>query len=317
MLTFTLVGCSDSGMERSDTGQRPSSELVEFDAGTSIGEGFVVPDETTMMLQPVPSGPLANENVPWTAHLLSEDPVVTFNAFAEQATDLGFELFKIGDDPCYSAPVLEALTELPASWSLGAPLPPNVAVQSIDCVATGAREVAGVTQTLFIQSTRDYATQIGARSSVTFDPVGAVYAANVGGLALTPSEVLAPDAPVDTGPPAVGAGEPLAPTTGGPLTLVEGSRLVTPIDDVFCQSGVFAVLDVTGDPSEVFGAYVDQVAEWAEAYGSPPKATSLELLGRQVDHTSTHIVENAEVHIAMVTGINGEPTRMLVNSCDG
>lgn len=214
ILIFALVGCSDSGTERSNTGQRQSSELVEFDAGASIGEGFVVPDETTMLLQPVPSGPLDNENVPWTAHLLSEDPVATFNALAEQAADLGFELFKISDDPCHSTPVLEALTELPAGWSPGAPLPPDVAVQSIDCIATGARDVDGVTQTLHIQSTRDYAAQIGARSSITFDPVGAVYEADVGGLALTTSEAVAPDAPADTSPPAIRAGEPLAPTTG-------------------------------------------------------------------------------------------------------
>lgn len=90
---------------------------------------------------------------------------------------------------------------------------------------------------------------------------------------------------------------------------------MTPVDQLVCRGGFFAVLDVTGDPGEVFGAYVDQVASWAEAYGSPPKATSLELLGRRVDSASTHIVENAEVHITMVTGTGGEPTRILANDC--
>jgi hypothetical protein len=295
--------------------------MVVLGPGTPIADGFVVPDDAILLALPGPDG----DGPGWVASLRPQDPVSTFTDLVAQAQAAGFELGSFSVDPCYAVPDERTINgqEYPAPFE---PLPEGVEPSSIDCAATGYRDTDDGIEEITIRTEQRLARvpptssgSIGVRplaEGAERRPIG------TGQFDLQPlvaTRVRPSSTEVAMDPPDLDVGAPLNSMAGaGGPTLAEGSRLAAPINQPICQGGFLAALDITGDPGEVFAAYVEQIRDAAADYGSPPEVTSTTLFGRRVDHAWATIGDaSSTMRATMITGDGSEPTRLLLEQCNG
>lgn len=324
-LASVPVACGDPAAEPEGSGAPVSGEVAVLGPGTPIAGGFTVPDDAVLLAPPGPSEGFNGDGPGWIARLRPQDPVSTFTDLVAQARAAGFELGSSTVDPCYAVPDEQTIEgqEFPAPFE---PLPEGVEPSSINCAASGYRDDDGVIEEITISTEQrlalDPPTSTGLievrqlAEGTEPRPIG------TGQFDLQPlvaTRVRPPSTEVAMDPPDLDVGAPLDTMagTGGP-TLAVGSRLAAPIDQPICQGGFLAALDITGDPDDVFATYVDQIRDAAADYGSPPDVTSTTLFGRRIDRAQATIDDASSVMRAtMVTGDDDEPTRLLLEQCNG
>jgi hypothetical protein len=325
VLVLVLVGCGDPASKSAGSEAAASGEVVVLGPGTSIADGFTVPDDAVLLAAPGPSEGFNGDGPGWLARLRPQDPVSTFTDLVAQAQAAGFELGSYTVDPCYAVPDERTVNgqEHPAPFE---PLPEGVEPSSIDCAATGYRNTDDGTEEITISTEQrlalDPPTSAGLievrqlAEGTEPRPIG------TGQFDLQPlvaTRVRPPSTRVAMDPPDLDVGAPLNSMAGaGGPTLAAGSRLAAPISQPICQGGFLAALDITGTPGDVFAAYVDQIRDAAADYGSPPEVTSTTLFGRRVDQAHATIDDASSIMRAtMITGDDDEPTRLLLEQCNG
>jgi hypothetical protein len=284
--------------------------------GTPIAEGFTVPEGAELRQWPMPVERYAPPAAPpepgsptpggdefgdttdtgWSAELRVTDPVLTFNELADQADRQGFAMISQRDGDCRTWP------------------------GTTSCSADGYRERDGATQHVRLWAQVSSTNSEGSHASVTVEPVpdGAVLPEFGDGpwqaKRFEPSTVEAIDVDVDMTPPDVEPGDRLSTSPYNPTALVEGSALVYPVGPRgFCR----VTIEVTGDPDEVFAAYVGYLDAWAEEYGGPAAVRpEQQLFGRRILLASA-LVDGESYSAEMTVGRDGEPTRiLLIEDCE-
>jgi hypothetical protein len=311
VVVLASVGCSDT----TNTEPAPDEGVTALGPGTPIAEGFTVPDGAELRMWPTPverfdsSAPPPEPGSPtpgeddfgdttdtgWFADLRVSDPVLAFNELAAQAAREGFAMISMREGDCQT-------------WT-----------GTTSCSADGYRERDGAVEHVRLWSQVSNNAE-GSNASITVTPVpdGAVLPEFGDGpwqaKHFEPSTVDAVDIDVDMSPPDVEPGDRLSSSRYNPTTLAEGSKLVYPIGGRgFCR----VTIEVTGDPDEVFAAYVDHIDEWAEEHGGPSiLRPEQQLFGRRTVAARAKV--DGEVYSAeMVVGRDGEPTRiLLVQDCE-
>lgn len=317
--TLVLMACNDASTERG------AGEVAVLGPGTPIAEDFVVPDDAVLLAGPMPVVDVRGRETGWIAHLRPRDPVSTFNDLASQAGELGFELGSSSSDPCSAVPDERSLGDVELDEPFGV-LPDGVEPSSINCTGIGFRETDDGLERVFLNIEQrlygDRPTSVGTME-VTLLPEGSEFPRIGPGQfdlqRVVPSQVRPSSREIPMDPPDLSAGDALDPMAGadGP-TLVAGSRPVTPIDAPICQGGFRTALDVTGDPDEVLAAYIEQIRDAAEQFGRPPELTSTTLFGRRVERAVATIDDaSSTMSATMVVGEGDEPTRLLLEQCNG
>ncbi|MGB3411330.1 MAG: hypothetical protein WBA45_09025 [Microthrixaceae bacterium] len=325
-IALTAIGCGDpsAGPQEAEPSEVESDSPVVLGAGSPIAEGFTVPEGTLLLMAAIPQVGGPDDGRAWTAYLRPQDPVRTLYDLADQAQKLGFELGASSSDPCWASPDERTLgtNEYPAP---GEPLPDGVEPISVECHADGYRTVDGVEERIFLQSSQDFRHELPISSAVLSlmrMPEGAE-ARRIGPgrfdlQPLGPTVVRPPGREIDLAPPDAKPGDPLSSWDGvDGFTLIEGSRLVTPVNEFICQGGFLAALDITGEPEKVFAGYVERVRELALDYGRPPKTTSSKLFNRQIEQAVTYIDDGTMVTATMFVGDSDEPVRLVLEKCAG
>ena len=325
VLAVASIGCGDPASDPARSEAPPNSDVVVLGPGTPIADGFIVPDEAVLLAPPGPSEGFNGDGPGWLARLRPQDPVSTFTDLVAQAEAAGFELGSSTVDPCYAVPDERTIDgqDYPAPFE---PLPEGVEPSSIDCAATGYRETGDGIEEITISTEQrlalDPPTSAGLievrqlAEGAERRPIG------TGQFDLQPlvdTRVRPASTQVAMDPPDLDVGAPLNSMTGlGGPTLAAGSRLAAPINQPICQGGFLAALDITGDPDEVFATYVEQIRDAAADYGSPPEVMSTTLFGRSVDQAQATIDDASSIMRAtMITGDDNEPTRLLLEQCNG
>jgi hypothetical protein len=299
--------------------------VVVLGSGTPIADGFTVPDDAVLLALPGPSAGSDGDGPGWIARLRPQDPVSTFTDLVTQARAAGFELGSPTVDPCYAVPDERTIDgqEYPAPFE---PLPEGVEPKSIDCAATGYRDTDGGVEEINISTEQrlalDPPTSTGSISVRPLAEGAEPRPIGTGQFDLQPlvaTRVRPSSVEVGMDPPDLDVGAPLDAMAGaGGPTLAEGSRLAAPINQPICQGGFLAALDITGDPDDVFAAYVDQIRDAAADYGSPPEVASTTLFGRRVDLARATIGDDSSsIEATMIIGDDDEPTRLLLEHCGG
>jgi hypothetical protein len=313
------VACSDASTERG------AGEVAVLGPGTPIAQDFVVPEDAVLLAGPMPVADARGRETGWIAHLRPRDPVSTFNDLASQAGERGFELGSFSSDPCSAVPDERSLGDVELDEPFGV-LPAGVEPSSISCSGTGFRETDDGLERVFLNVEQrlygDRPTSVGTME-VTLLPEGSeptpVGTGQFDLQPFVPSQVRPSSREIPMDPPDLSVGDALDPMagTGGP-TLIAGSRPAAPIDAPICQGGFRAALDVTGDPDEVLSAYIEQIRDAAEQFGRPPELSSTTLFGRRVEHAVATIDDaSSTMSATMVIGEDDEPTRLLLEQCNG
>ncbi len=329
MLVLVVAACGDPGVEPAGGPGTAADGPHLFPTGTPLGDGFVVPEGTVALTQPIIGPHLSSSPPSWSVELVPSDPVAAMNDLIAQARDLGFQLGAHTPTPCtYDDDVPESGTTNQAPWPPpdGQPVP-----RSVSCSVGGFREREGIAERLWLTTSFGYRDALpgsaGGSGDVSLEQLPAGSLDGPFGGHAVPVEPIAPlpsDWETDDPPPApaLAAGDALVPTDDPYLwqhwvpRLVDGSRLVVPTRTPICQGGFAAVLDVTGDPDEVMAGYVEQLQEWSAEFGSPPTTTEGTLLDRRVVH-SVSSVDGTSLHAITVVGLDGEPTRLSYSICPG
>jgi hypothetical protein len=239
------VASDDDEPERTTdpAAEEPSGPVIASAVGppgTDLGDGFTVADGTVLIGDPIPLGVLGTEDdVPivdegWSASLVVDgaEPRAIVDAYLAQAEAAGLE-------------------------RLGA----GCGLDGEDLVCSGGARSADRAEprSLLVRTVR------GPRRDLVSDHVEVRYSTTDLHWRYGVSPGFADDHPPDLGPvtwpPLPGPGE-LLPSDGEvrtPIPIQEGSRLAGPVhlnlDDA--TGGIVAVLEVTGDPDEVLGSYLD------------------------------------------------------------
>ncbi len=325
VLSAAPVGCGDSASDRARSEAPPNGDVVVLGPGTPIADGFIVPDDAVLLAPPSPSEGSDGDGPGWRARLRPLDPVSTFTDLVAQAEASGFELGSSTVDPCYAVPDERTIDgqEYPAPFE---PLPEGVEPSSIDCAATGYRDTEDGIEEINISTEQrlaiDPPTSAGLIDVRQLADGAERRSIGTGQFDLQPlvaTRVRPSSTDVAMDPPDLDVGAPLNSMAGaGGPTLAEGSRLAAPINQPICQGGFLAALDITGDPDEVFAIYVDQIRDAAADYGSPPEVTSTTLFGRRVDRAQATIDDaSSTMQATLITGDDNEPTRLLLEQCNG
>lgn len=252
--------CGDGTSPEEATAVRlPVTSAAAGAPGTALGDGFTVADGTILVGDPLPTGLLAySQGEPgadggWTAMSIVDggDPTGIVDEYMAQAARAGLD-----EQPGKGC---ARDLEVTICWAF-ARSPGLADLRSF---------LAAVVR--------------GPRGDVYSDHVVVRYATSAryweyGNLHHGSRAVESPAGPV-AWPPLAGAGDPLgtAGEMGHEVTIQEGSRLVAParlnLDDV--TGGVVAMLEVTGNPASVLGAYLDSLAsQGLEA--SPPRTLAID-----------------------------------------
>ena len=322
-----VVGaCGDQTVEGTSGSERGADDPVLFDAGTPIGDGFVVPASSVALTQPItpeaPQGPSS-----WSVELVPDDPIEAMNDLIAQASGLGFELGGFTPTPCvYDDEAVDSGTSSQRSWPPGdQPVP-----RSIDCSVSGYRVRDGVADRLWMTTGRRFVESLGelpgTSGSISIEQMSTDVLGAYDGphdyepttIAPMPETFPAADEPPD--PPELAVGDSLIPSVEPGLwelwepQLVDGSRLVAPTRSPICQGGFASVLDITGDPDTVMAEYVEQIRAWSAEYGQPPTTSEIRLFDRRVVRSEAS-VDGTSLSATMVVGLDGEPTRINYITC--
>lgn len=319
-----LGACGRDSAERDATSEGAPTDGPElFEAGSPMGEGFLVPDGSVALAQPIIS---RDRPAPaWDVEFLPSDPIAAMNDLVVQAAELGFELGGWTPTPCvYDDEPEESGVSAQQPW----PMPPRQPTpRSITCTVEGRRERDGTVEQIWMATGLDLVDHLGrtagASGRIEFwvGDVGFGFQHQFG---TTASEPLPDDLGGPGEPPTapqLAPGDPLFTTSPDMWeswrpTLVDGSRLVVPARTPICQGGFDAVLDVTGDPDAVMDGYVEQIRDWSEGLGAPPTTSEHTLFDRRIVH-SVASIDGTSLSATMVIGRDGEPTRMRYLTCSG
>jgi hypothetical protein len=228
--------------------------------GTSLGDGFSVAEGTVLIGDPIPNGLVGLQDgveivdEGWTATLLVDgaEPRALVDAYLAQA---------------------EAAGLVPMSSGCG------LDVEALVC-GGGARSAdRAEARSLLVRTVR------GPRNDLVSDHVEVRYSTIDRGWRHSGDIPFADDGPPDlepvtAWPPLPAVGEPISSDgeVRTPIPVQEGSRLAGPVhlslDDA--TGGIVALLEVTGDPDEVFRSYLDVVGE---AEGFQPSTTDERTIG--------------------------------------
>jgi hypothetical protein len=305
---LVLAACGDPGAEApGGSAGTATAGVSTLGPGTRIDDDFVVPDGAELLMWPVPVH-AASPSEGWVASMAITDAVAVINDLAAQAEAAGFEL--------------QAGTS-PTCEDTGTVVLESDGGDGVWCSVTGYRTTGAGAQQVQLTSgvgRSPGAVEAPAAATVTVRPLGpgeTVPVIGPGPWEAKPFEPgvsdVRPPLP-DRTPPDLRPGELLAADVSE--RLVEGSRLVVPVVDERCQGGLLAVLEVSGDPDDVFGGYVEQLAAWAAEFGNPPELIEGELLGRRVLEAYASI-DGTPYYARMAVGEGDDPTRMELDLCAG
>ncbi|HTO01760.1 MAG TPA: hypothetical protein VL068_13905 [Microthrixaceae bacterium] len=325
VISLMVVGCGESTpVESADEIAVVGDGPVVLGRGSPIAIGFTVPKATLLLMPPLPQAGGEGESPGWTAYLRPRDPVATFNDLTTQAQKLGFELGVSSPDPCFADPDEQTLGnhERPASFEA---FPDGVESIAVECKTLAYREVDGVEEEVFIFTSQDFRQTppiSRAEISLTRIPAGSdPRRVGTGRFDLSPlaqTNVRAPKRDIEMAPPALRPGDPLSSLDGeSGFTLLEGSRLVAPVNESGGQGCLWAALDVTGKPEKVFEGYVDRLREMSLEYGSPPTLAKSALFERRIEQASTNTDDSTMVTLTLVVGTPDEPVRLMIERCKG
>jgi hypothetical protein len=292
-----------------------------FSPGEPVADGFVVPEGSELLLPPAPienrtfDGSSAERR--WTAWLLPERPVALVADVVGQAEAMGFSLTGqqrgtaclIGSNDQYPTVDLSSPT-------------PSEPLTAIVCHVRGSREVDDRVETLYLRTEQAAPGQFGIMNTATLTferwPVGVNPTFPGEPLVPIPTDRLDLSLDVDLDPPPLEPGASIS-TSGTEATLIEGSEVVAPINDEICQGGFSTVLEVTGDPDEVYQGYVTQLRDWLTWVEPADREVDEEesmLLGRTIQHARVYGDDSSIYHVVMVAG-EDEPVRLLYELCGG
>lgn len=330
VVALLLVGACSAGDDAADPGPDPDGRPGPVDlAGPDepIADGFVVPDGARLLLPPVPIGGSTFDGVEpesmWSARLFPEDPVVTFVGLVDQAVGLGFEL---RSRDAAGAPCRVSVDGIPEAGGLGtappvAPVPEGTELAAFQCEATGWRTVDGRQEELRLDVRHVPAASsdsVDATATITLQRWPEGTEPTRWGVPVVPL----PDTAYDLGlhadptPPTIEPGD-IFSTSRADAALTEGSRPVAPPRDSLCEGGFSVVLDVTGDPDEVFETYGDQIRAWTGAIGVTVDERQSTLFGRAIKEIHGRGDDSSDYAAVMVEGSDDEPTRILFELCGG
>ena len=323
------VGCSDGGEVRAGPDEkRPSSAVLE--PGDAIADGFVVADGTTVPggAFPTAGGTYDGVETPrtWSAVVEtdSELPAIV-GSYIEQAAELGFSVYGLGDGPVAdevagsgcSANVMRELepSENPAGQ------PPAGAPLWVECRATAERVVGDQLELFEVSAIRSYAAEWGGPSD-SFTVGLTRWPSNRGTEPMFPGGFEPPGMPTTAlqAPPtvstlpAVNEGSTIL-SCNEAITLEPGSRLLGAAFDCSWPSSTL-VLEVTGDPEDVFAAYALQIGKAAGFNPPVEEEDASEFDGRSVRVAQISGDDSSYLRITMLSGDDG-PTVMSIQQVAG
>lgn len=325
-----IVGsCGDPTIESTGGAKRGTDDPVLFDAGTPIGDGFVVPTSSVALTQPITPEHVVDPSS-WTVELVPDDPIDAMNDLVAQANRLGFELGGSTPTPCvYDNEVAESGTSNQEPWP---PPASQTTPRSISCGVAGYRASDGVADRLWMTTGRRFIPSLGqspgTEGSISIERLSTdTLAAHDGSydyepVAIAPLPDTFPPSEEPADPPKLTVGDSLIPTAEPGMwevwepQLVEGSRLVAPTHSPICQGGFASVLDITGSPDAVMAGYTEQIRAWSAEHGQPPTTSEILLFKRRVIRSEASI-DGTSLSATMVIGLDGEPTRMNYTTCSG
>ncbi len=242
-----------------------------LEPGDSLPNGFVVADGTS-----VPGGVFPEMGDRSAATFTSADVQIevpgdmtaAVRDYLDQAVEVGYALIAHQeDDACWYQPL---------EVEQGAPQPAEPAFVRLHCSVSGTRSTPDGQEQFRLDAERTYpvaalqpvnALRIGFSAS-NVPPTSAWRSIAPAALPEPGSGPSTPEVPLDL----PGSVDPLC---GPAMELVEGSRILAVTTDCGRRSRV--ALAVTGDPDEVYSAYVEQVRAVDPQYSQPLEPSSFEL----------------------------------------
>lgn len=319
-----VAGCSGRDELRTEPGEDvPAAAVLE--PGAEIADGFVVAEGTSVPggAFPTPGGTYDGVESPrsWVAVIETDrDLPEAVDMYAQQAAELGFSLDWMDDEAFADAGVsrwcgTNVVREVDVSADLDGQ-PPAGTPLWVECNAAGERVVEGHLERLNISAIRSYPVGWGGPiDSFTISLLR--WPPNRGTALLSPSDSVEPSIPVTTlpAPPTVSTlPEPSDGSTmlacNEAITLEPGSQLLGAAFDCTWPNSLL-VLEVTGDPDEVFAAYVGQL-DGAQGYNPPAQEEDPGSFdGRSVRAAQVSADDSAFLRITMLSG-KGAPTVMSI-----
>jgi hypothetical protein len=327
-VALVASGCSSdgSGQVESGPGGNDVGQLgAVLQPGDPIADGFVVAEGTSVPGGAFPTLGATYDGIPdqrsWSAVVESDmDLPAMFAAYVDQAIALGYTVhgFEAGTTPEQAAATgcsanLSEPNDLPDQPPPGTPL-------RVECGATAERIVDGALESVEIRGARSYEAQAewpidhfglsllrwprerGADPLLPPNPEPTV-----------PTPPLPPAPPVSTVPEVTEGEAPI--DCSAPVAIEPGSRLLGIGFD--CSWGAYdMVVEVTGDPAEVFEAYVAQIGS-AQGFNPPVEHESpSEFDGRAVESAAIWADGSSMLRLAMLSGDDRNPV-ILVEHLSG
>lgn len=303
----------------SDTSFAP--EPAVHGPGTPLPDGLEVPDGAVLLLAPLPIDGSTWKGIDpdahWSARLRPDDPVAAAAGVAAQADAAGFELRTF--DPEGAACTVTPSGDWPGGLRVDERMPVDLEVDAVDCTLSGWRTVDGHLEELWVSFAQQRWPdgEVTATGGITMQRWPAEVDKAPLGDRLTVVAETGPAIAVDMSAPDEPAGALLSDSRGEQATLVEGSRLVAPVEGHVCLGGFSSVVEVTGDPDDVFEAYAAQVRAWVDGLGLRSEEDSTTLDGRTVREVHGWGDDSSDFAVVMVDGLDGGPPRILFELCGG
>ncbi len=321
------AGCTSDGTEvRAGAGGNDVGQLGPvLQAGDPIADGFVVAEGTSVPGGAFPTLGATYDGIPdqrsWSAVVESDlDLPAVLAAYVDQAIALGYTVhgFEAGMTP-------EQAADAGCSANLAEPSdvadqPPPGTPLRVECGVTAERVVDGALESVEIRGARSYESQAEwpadhFRLSLLRWPEerGAAPLLPPNTEPTLPTPPLPPPPPVSTVPEVTEGEVPVDCAAG--IAIEPGSRLLGVAFD--CTWGADdLVIEVTGDPTEVFDAYVEQIGS-TPGFNPPvePEAPS-EFDGRPVESSAIWSDDSSMLRVVMLSG-DDRPPVILVEHLSG
>lgn len=319
---------TDAGVPREDERDR-ASESVVLEPGASIADGFVVAEGTTVPGGAFPTPGMTYSGDPstrsWVAVIQTElELPEVLASYAQQVVDLGYRVpgFSDGVDAAAAAET-GCSANLAQDNSDQPQLPPQPPVGTplfVSCSVAGEKVVDGQLELVDFRSERSYPAMAeqpvdiavltltrrpaSAGTTPTLRDVTELDAQELGRLPAPP--------PVSTVPEVTEGGTPV----GWSSVQIEPGTRVLGIGFNCSWGGFEVVTEVTGDPDEVFDAYVAQLGA-IPGYNPPVKiAEPSEFDGRAVRSAAIWGDDSSYVRLTMLAGRNA-PALLLISHLSG
>lgn len=326
-VALVASGCSSGGAGEVESGAG-GNDIGQLgpvlQPGDPIADGFVVAEGTSVPGGAFPTLGATYDGFPdqrsWSAVVESDlDLPAMLAAYVDQAIALGYTVhgFEAGTTP-------ERAADVGCSANLAEPndvsdQPPPGTPLRIECGATAERVVDGALESVEIRGARSYESQAEwpidhfGLSLLRWPEERSAHPLLPNPDPTVPPPSLPPAPPVSTVPEVTEGDAPI--DCSAPIAVEPGSRLLGIGFD--CSWGAYdMVVEVTGDPAEVFDAYVAQIRSM-EGFNPPTEAEpSSEFDGRSVESSAVWGDDSSMLRVTMLSGDDRTPV-ILVEHLSG